>query len=260
MPTTSLRRLNLTRYAVPLREGGSLPAVAEASDGELYVAKFRGAGQGKRALIAEIIGGELARTLGLRIPELVLLDLDAAFGLNEPDQEIQDLLRFSEGLNLGMAYLPGAIVYDPLVTEVNPFTASVIVLLDSLITNIDRTHRNTNLLVWRDQLWLIDHGAALYFHHNWATWENTLGRTFPPIRDHVLLDFATMLPEAAAHLRDLLPDAELNRILALLPDEWLEQDDDDRTPDQRRAAYLRVLTDRRDRIDSLAKEAADARL
>ena len=248
------------RYAVPLREGGSLPAIAEASDGALYVAKFRGAGQGKRALIAEIIGGELARTLGLRMPELVLLDLDAAFGRNEPDQEIQDLLRFSEGLNLGMTYLPGAIVYDPLVTDVNPFTASVIVLLDSLITNIDRTPRNTNLLVWQDELWLIDHGASLYFHHNWTTWENTLGRTFPPVADHVLLDAATMLPDAADHLRERLTDSEFNRILALVPDEWLHQDDDAWTPTQRRAAYHRVLTDRRDRVGALAKEAADVRL
>ena len=257
---TQLRRLDMIRYAVPLREGGSLPAVVEASDGVLYVAKFRGAGQGKRALIAEIIGGEMARTLGLRMPELVLLDLDAAFGRNEPDPEIQDLLRFSEGLNLGMTYLPTAIVFDPLVREVNPFTASVVVLLDSVITNLDRTPRNTNLLIWNDDVWLIDHGAALYFHHNWATWERTLGKTFPLVREHVLLPDADMLPEAADHLRERLPATELQRILALIPDEWLREDADDWSPEQRRAAYLQLLTDRLDRLDALTKEARDARL
>ena len=256
---SNLRRLAVTRYVTPLREGGSLPAIVEAEDEILYVAKFRGAGQGQRALVAELIGGELARTLGLRMPELVLLDLDESFHRTEPDQEIQDLLRFSIGLNLGMAYLPAAITYDPLVGSTDARTASLIVLLDSLITNIDRTARNTNLLMWENKLWVIDHGASLYFHHNWPLRERTLGRNFPPIKDHVLLEHATQLPEAADHLRRHIDEAELRRILQLIPDEWLEENSDEVTPAERRAGYLDILTDRLTRLEELAKEADHAR-
>jgi hypothetical protein len=162
-----LRRVAVTRYVTPLREGGSLPAIAEADDGFLYVLKFRGAGQGVKSLIAELIGGEVARALGLRVPEIVFAGLDAAFGRSEPDEEIQDLLKASVGLNLGLHYLSGSITYDPVVHPVNEGLASRIVWLDCLLTNVDRTARNTNMLVWNKELWLIDHGAALYFHHSW---------------------------------------------------------------------------------------------
>ena len=166
-----LRTVNVTRYITPLREGGSLPAIAEADDGFTYVLKFRGAGQGLKALIAELIGGEIARTLGLRMPEIVFANLDEAFGRTEPDEEIQDLLKASVGQNLALHYLSGAITYDPVVTKPDAKLASQIVWLDCLLTNVDRTARNTNMLMWRNELWLIDHGAALYFHHSWNNWE-----------------------------------------------------------------------------------------
>jgi hypothetical protein len=159
--TPELRTVNVTRYVTPLREGGSLPAIAEADDGFLYVLKFRGAGQGPKALIAELVGGEIARKLGLKIPELVFVNLDEAFGRTEPDEEIQDLLKFSVGLNLALHYLSGAITFDPTVTVVEPKLASQIVWLDALLTNVDRTARNTNMLMWHKELWLIDHGPVL---------------------------------------------------------------------------------------------------
>ena len=162
-----LRTVNVTRYVTPLREGGSLPAIAEADDGFLYVLKFRGAGQGVKALIAELIGGEIARKIGLKIPELVFANLDTAFGRSEPDEEIQDLLKASVGLNLALHYLSGAITFDRSVTTVDAATASKIVWMDCLLTNVDRTPRNTNMLTWHRELWLIDHGASLYFHHSW---------------------------------------------------------------------------------------------
>src|ERR1700753_452911 len=165
---TPLRRVQVTRDVTPLREGGSLPAIAEADDGFLYVLKFRGAGQGVKALVAELIGGEIARLLGLRVPEIVLAGLDEAFGRTEPDEEIQDLLKASVGLNLGLHYLSGSITFDPVVVPIDSLTASSIVWLDGLLTNVDRTARNTNMLVWNKELWLIDHGAALYFHHSWG--------------------------------------------------------------------------------------------
>src|ERR1700742_4223530 len=171
MQEIQLRTVNVTRYVTPLREGGSLPAIAEADDGFLYVLKFKGAGQGPKALIAELIGGEIARLLGLKIPELVFANVDEAFGRTEPDEEIQDLLKASTGLNLALHYLSGSLTFDPAVDKVDPLTASQIVWLDCLLTNVDRTARNTNMLVWHKELWLIDHGAALYFHHSWSNWQ-----------------------------------------------------------------------------------------
>jgi hypothetical protein len=162
----NLRTVNITRYVTPLREGGSLPAIVEADDGFLYVLKFRGAGQGVKALIAELIGGELARALGLKMPEIVFATLDDSFSKTEPDEEIQDLLQASVGLNLGVHYLSGSITYDPIVKTIEPTIASKIVLLDYILTNVDRTPRNTNMLMWHKELWLIDHGASLYFHHS----------------------------------------------------------------------------------------------
>ena len=166
-----LRTANVTRYILPLREGGSLPALAEADDEFKYVVKFRGAGHGTKALIAELIGGEIARALGFRVPEIVFLNLDEAFGRTEADEEIQDLLQWSRGLNMGLHFLSGSLTFDPIVHRVDGKTASQVVWLDALLTNVDRTIKNTNMLIWHKELWLIDHGASLYFHHSWTNWE-----------------------------------------------------------------------------------------
>lgn len=257
MPSIQLRHLEVIQYLQPLREGGSLPAIVKGNDNQLYVLKFRGAGQGKKALVAELIGGELARACGLRVPELVLMDLDNTFAKTEPDEEIQDLLNFSVGLNLGLGFLSGAITYDPLVSEVTGAEAAEIVLLDSILINIDRTARNTNLLHWQSDLWLIDHGACLYFHHNWPNWERYLGRPFPNIKDHVLLPRATDLPAAARRLGTQLSASVIEDIVASIPDEWLEEESDTLSPATKRAAYRQFLTAQLDRIDELAKAAAD---
>jgi hypothetical protein len=217
----AIRTVDVTRYVTPLREGGSLPAIVEADDEFLYVLKFRGAGQGIKALIAELIGGELARTLGLKIPEIVFATVDPAFGRTEPDEEIQDLLKASEGLNIALHYLSGAITYDPNVTAIDATLASEIVWFDSLITNVDRTARNTNMLTWYKELWLIDHGASLYFHHNWDAWEEQSKRPFALVKDHVLLPRASALEEADQRLRALLHPAAIDEVLALIPTEWL---------------------------------------
>src|SRR5476651_2229064 len=190
-----LRTVNVTRYVTPLREGGSLPAIAGADDDFLYVVKFRGAGQGVKALIAELIGGEIARALGFKIPEIVFANLDTAFGRTEPDEEIQDLLKASVGLNLGLHYLSGAITFDPAVTLVDPKLASQIVWLDCLLTNVDRTARNTNMLTWNKELWLIDHGASLYFHYAPENWEKKAETPFTQVKNHVLLPYASRLEE-----------------------------------------------------------------
>lgn len=251
---SEIRTVQVTRYVTPMREGGSLPALAEADDGFLYVLKFRGAGQGPKALIAELIGGELARAMGLRVPELVFADLDVAFGRTEPDEEIQDLLRASEGLNLGLHYLSGAMTYDPAVTHVDADLASRIVWLDALLMNVDRTARNTNLLTWRGNLWLIDHGAALYFHHNWETWAEQAKRPFAPIRQHVLLPQATNLAAADADLRPRLTDQLIEQITALLPDAWLVGEE----PAAMRAVYADFLRTRRTHADIFLNEAIHA--
>jgi len=195
MSEIEIRTVDVVQYLQPLREGGSLPAIVQADDEFLYVLKFRGAGQGTKALIAELIGGLLAQKIGLKVPELVFMNLDDSFSKTEPDEEIQDLLKFSVGLNLGLHFLSGAITYDPIVSIADSVAASKVVLLDSMIMNIDRTAKNTNLLNWNKELWLIDHGASLYFHHNWDTWRNYLTRTFPSIKDHVLLERANHLME-----------------------------------------------------------------
>jgi len=258
MDQPAIRTLEVTRYLVPLREGGSLPAIVEADDDELYVIKFRGAGQGPKALIAELIGGVLAHRIGLNTPELVFLDLDESFSRLEPDEEIQDLLRFSVGLNMGLYFLMQAMIYDPVASPVDPMTASKIVLLDSLITNIDRTARNTNLLVWQDKLWLIDHGASLYFHHAMTNWQEHAHRTFPQVKEHVLLEKATMLETAALEIQSQLSSNNFEEIIAFIPEDWL--DDPDYTPEERKRIYLDFLTIRLGRIDILLKEALDARL
>lgn len=216
-----MRTVAATRYVTPLREGGSLPAVVEADDDGMYVMKFRGAGQGAKALVAEVIAGELARLLGLPIPEIVLVELDPDMARTEPDPEIQDLIRASGGLNLALDYLPGAVNFDPLVDQPDPMLASSIVWFDALVANVDRTPRNTNLLMWHRKLHLIDHGAALYFHHDWAGAAQAAASPFTRITDHVLLPLATQLREADAALAARIGDDDIERIVAQAPDAWL---------------------------------------
>lgn len=217
MNTIDIRTVDVVQYLQPLREGGSMPAIVKADDDFLYVLKFRGSGQGKKSLIAEFIGGELARAIGLKVPELVFMNLDDSFRHTEPDEEIQDLLKFSVGLNLGLHFLSGAITFDPLISKVDSMTASKIVVMDSLISNIDRTAKNANLLYWHRELWVIDNGASFYFHHNWETWENHLNRTFPLIKDHVLLPQATALPAAAEQIKEHITPDKINEIVSNIP-------------------------------------------
>jgi hypothetical protein len=260
MTTVSeLRTVNVTRYIQPLREGGSLPALAEADDGFKYVLKFRGNGHGPKALIAELIGGEVARLLGFKVPELVFANLDEAFGRTEADEEIQDLLQGSQGLNLALHFLSGAITFDPVVTTVEPLVASKIVWLDAFITNVDRTFKNTNMLIWHKELWLIDHGACLYFHHSWVTWEKHAVSPFALIKDHVLLPQASMLAEADAECKQLLTADKLRAIVDLIPTEWLNWEGADETPEEIRDVYYRFLTTRLAHSEIFTKEAQHAR-
>jgi hypothetical protein len=239
-----LRTVAVTRYVTPLREGGSLPAIAEADDGFLYVLKFRGAGQGVKSLVAELIGGEIARRLGLRVPEIVFAQLDPAFGRSEPDEEIQDLLKASVGLNLGLHYLEGSITFDPVVNRVDELAASQIVWLDCLLTNVDRTVRNTNMLFWNKELWLIDHGASLYFHHSWEGWFNQAVKPFVQVKDHVLLPFATQLAEVDAAYRAVLTPETIGDIVGLVPDEWLTTGVWSESPAEVRRVYSEFLNRR----------------
>jgi hypothetical protein len=263
-PILSLRAVQVTRYVTPLREGGSLPAIAEADDGFLYVLKFRGAGQGVKALIAELIGGEIARALGLRVPEIVLPGLDEGFGRTEPDEEIQDLLKASVGLNLGLHYLSGSMTFDPVVNRVDPLLASQIVWLDGLLTNVDRTARNTNMLVWNKELWLIDHGAALYFHHSWGSTPiiEQAAKPFVQIKDHVLLPQASHLAAVDEAFRSLLPPALIKDIVGLIPEEWLigfpGADPLDNTLNIRQV-YIEFLTERLASSAIFINEALHAR-
>jgi hypothetical protein len=259
MNKIEIRTVNVTQYLQPLREGGSLPAIVKADDGFLYVLKFRGAGQGKKALISEFIGGELARAIGLNVPELVFMNLDDSFSKTEPDEEIQDLLNFSVGLNLGLHFLSSAITYDPLVSKVDSSTASKVVILDSLISNIDRTAKNTNLLNWNNELWIIDNGASFYFHHNWATWENHLTRTFPLKKDHVLLPKATNLKKASEEIKQLINIDVITEIVSNIPEDWLLSEGELLNPNEIRAAYISFLSAKLSMIDELVKEAEDAR-
>lgn len=254
-----LRTVNVTRYVTPLREGGSLPAIAEADDEFLYVLKFRGAGQGIKALIAELIGGEIARKVGMKVPEIVFANLDNAFGRTEPDEEIQDLLKASVGLNLALHYLSGAITYDPTVAVIDPLTASRIVWLDCLLTNVDRTARNTNMLMWHKELWLIDHGASLYFHHSWDNWEEQAKRPFVQVKDHVLLAQAAELDKVDAAFRDILTAGEIRAIISVIPDEWLLTLSHHGTPDEIREVYAGFLITRIAHSGTFLNEAQNAR-
>jgi hypothetical protein len=253
-----IRSVHVTRYVTPLREGGSLPAIVEADDEFLYVLKFRGAGQGKKALIAELIGGEIARALGFKVPEIVFAELDPAFGRIEGDEEIQDLLKASVGINLGLHYLSGSITFDPVATSVTPQLASQIVWLDSLLMNVDRTARNTNMLWWNKELWLIDHGASLYFHHSWDNWDKP-EKPFPMVNKHVLLPAATELDVADGTFRSLLTEEVIQTIVALIPDNWLVEDSPFDSPEQHRQAYASFLVNRVAHSSFFVNEAQHAR-
>jgi len=218
--SASVRRIAVTRYVTPLREGGSLPAIVEGDDNGLYVLKFRGAGQGARALVAELVAGELARRVGLNVPEIVFAELDPDLARTEPDPEIQELIRASEGLNLALDYLPGSVTFDPVADKPDGFLAASIVWFDALAMNIDRTPKNTNLLLWHGQLWMIDHGAALYFHHGSDDFLARARDPFPAIKDHVLLRLADALEEADTVLCARVTDAVLDEIVAEVPSAW----------------------------------------
>ncbi|MEP6465129.1 MAG: HipA family kinase [Parafilimonas sp.] len=242
MPSSiDIRTVNVTRYIVPLREGGSLPAIAEADDGFMYVVKFKGAGQGTKALIAELIGGLLAKIFGLKIPEIVFAQLDNAFGRTEPDEEIQDLLKASTGINIALHYLSGAVSFDPAVTIVDATPASTIVWLDCFICNVDRTVRNTNMLMWNKELWLIDHGASLYFHHSWDSFLNNAERPFELVKDHVLLKYATELQSTNELFHSILNNEKIDAIVSLIPDEWLQENDSTQTAEEKRKVYADFL-------------------
>jgi len=233
--------VQVTRYVTPLREGGSLPAIVEADDDGLYVLKFRGAGHGAKALIAELLSAEIGRALGLPIPEIVLATLDVELARTEPDPEIHALIHDSAGLNVALDFLPGSVGYDPLIHALDADLASRIVWFDAFVTNVDRTARNTNMLIWHRQLRLIDHGAALYFHHSWAQYLERSKDAFPMIRDHVLLPFATALDEAhELMLARITPDV-IRHIVALIPDALLRGDATFSSAAEYRSAYAEYL-------------------
>jgi hypothetical protein len=256
----NLRRVNAARYVAPLREGGSLPAIVEADDGWKYIVKFRGAGQGPLALVAEIVAGEIARFLGLRVPEIVLVEIDPVFGRSEPDAEIRHLLKASAGLNVGLKYLPGATTFDPAAGDhVSADEASLLVWFDAYAMNVDRTARNANLMLWEKELWLIDHGASLYFHHNWESARDKARSRFQMIRQHILLGSVGDLAQPSKLGHERLNAESLTSILALVPDAWLVSERDDVTAVQRRANYLELLLERLAHSTIFEEEIHDAR-
>lgn len=254
-----IRTVQVTRYVTPLREGGSLPAIVEADDDGLYVLKFRGAGQGPKALIAELVAGEVARAAGLPVPEIVFVELDPELARTEPDPEIQDLLRASAGLNLALDYLPGSVMFDPLAEKPDADLASAIVWFDAYVSNVDRTPRNTNMLMWHRRLWLIDHGAALYFHHAPTPYLERSRDPFPMIKNHVLLQFANSLQKADKTLTDRLSADVLQNIVGLIPDVWLGRDPLLGDAAQQRSSYLAYLCRRLELPHGFLEEAARAR-
>lgn len=254
-----IREVEITRYVQPFREGGSLPALVDADDGFSYVIKFRGAGQGRKALIAELIGGELARLLKLRVPEIVFANLDESFGRSEPDEEIQDLLKFSVGKNLGLHFLSGAITFDANVDVIGSEEASKIVWLDALLMNVDRTVRNTNMLIWHKELWLIDHGASLYFHHSWDNWEEQSLKPFVQIKDHVLLKNADKVGAIDTAFSSIFTEDVFRKILAVVPDEWLEDPTRELSAEDARDVYVCFLKQRIAHSSIFVKQIADAR-
>ena len=254
----SMRTVTVMRYILPLREGGSLPALAEADDDFKYVLKFRGGGHGVKMLISELLGGKIAEVLGLKIPELVFANLDVDFGRTEGDEEIQDLLKFSEGLNLGLHYLSGAIAYDTSV-KIDHELASKIVWFDAFITNIDRTYKNTNLLMWHKELWIIDNGASFYFHHNWQNFDPAAKSPFKYVKDHVLLPRASKLDEADVFAKNVLNDEVCREIVNLIPEEWLQWNDVEESADEIRDVYFNFLKTRLEHSEIFVNEAKNAR-
>nr|WP_316644544.1 HipA family kinase [uncultured Roseateles sp.] len=253
-----MRTVNVTRYVTPLREGGSLPAIVEGDDDGLYVLKFRGAGQGPKALIAELVAGELARAAGLAIPEIVFAQLDGDLARTEPDPEIQDLIRASGGLNLALDYLPGSVTFDPLVDSTDAALASAIVWFDAFVSNVDRSPRNANMLMWHRKLWLIDHGAALYFHHNWSTGRQRSSAPFTMIKDHVLLPRATALREADALMSARLGPEVIQAVTQLIPDGWLQADECFADAAAQRDAYRQYFLERLQSPHEFLEEALRA--
>jgi hypothetical protein len=258
-----MRTVVATRYVTPLREGGSLPGLVEADDDGLYVVKFRGAGQGPRALVAEWLAGEVGRAIGLTVPDLVAIEVDGSLGDAEPDEEIHDLVQASDGLNLGMDFLPGALAFSRAAATAGPLLdpgiAADVVWLDALVTNPDRTVRNPNLLVWHGRLWLIDHGAALYIHHTWRDPDEHARRPFERIRDHVLLPFAGSIEEADGRHASRIDAAFLTELVDALPDAWLPTDPVAGLAADQRAAYVRYLLRRLEAPRTFVEEAERAR-
>lgn len=242
-----------------MREGGSLPAIIEADDDGMYVLKFRGAGQGTKALIAELIAGELARAGGLLVPELVFVLVDPEIAKTEPDPEIQDLIRASGGLNLGLDYLPGSVMFDPVAEKPAADLASRIVWFDAYVTNVDRTPRNANMLMWHRRLWLIDHGAALYFHHAWTDMDQRSKEPFRLIKEHILLPFASTLETADEAMTELITEDVIKRVVDLVPDDWLKANSSFGTIAENRQAYVDYLTRRLDAPRNFVEEAIRAR-
>lgn len=254
----NLRTVTVMRYITPLREGGSLPALAEADDDFKYVLKFRGSGHGVKMLISELLGGLIAQAMGLKVPELVFANLDVDFGRTEGDEEIQDLLKFSEGLNLGLHYLSGAIAYDSSI-KIDALLASKIVWLDAFITNIDRTFKNTNLLWWHKELWIIDNGASFYFHHNWKNFDEAAKSPFKYIKDHVLLSQASQLDEADKFAKSVLNKPIFKEIVEQIPDEWLHWEGIDETPEQIKEVYYQFMCTRLENSEIFLNETKNAR-
>jgi hypothetical protein len=254
-----LRTVAASRYVTPLREGGSLPAIVEADDDGLYVLKFRGAGQGPKALVAELLAGEIGRLAGLPVPEIVFIDLPAELARTEPDAEIQSLIQASVGLNIGLDYLPGSVAFDPLVFVPDAQLASAIVWFDAFVCNVDRTARNVNMLLWHRRLWLIDHGAALYFHHAWNRHDQHAKNPFPLIKDHVLLKYASALAEVDARMASQLTPDRLSDIVQLIPDSWLAQDAGFASKAAQREAYLDYFVRRMQVSHVFVEEAIRAR-
>lgn len=258
--TPMIRTVTATRYVRPLREGGSLPAIIEADDDGMYVLKFRGAAQGPKALIAELIGGQIGHALGLPVPELVFVQFDGALGQNEPHTEIQELVTRSAGLNLALDYLPGSFNFDSLnIPGIDPDLAARIVWFDAYITNVDRTARNPNMLLWHRKLWLIDHGAALYVHHTWADWRTRARGRFQPIKDHILLRIASDLRAADETLAARITPELIAETVAAIPESWLEGEPTFTGVDEHRAAYREYLYTRLEAPRLFVEEAADAR-
>jgi hypothetical protein len=255
----TLRSVAAGRYVTPLREGGSLPAIIEADDDGLYVLKFRGAGQGPKALIAELLAGEIGRAAGLPVPEIVFVELPAELARTEPDPEIQRLIGASAGLNIGLDYLPGSVTFDPLVFVPDARLASAVVWFDAFVCNVDRTARNVNMLMWHRRLWLIDHGASQYFHHAWNSHDRPAMNPFPLIKDHVLLEQASELAGVDAEMRTVLTADRLASIVRLIPDAWLEHDAGFADKAAQREAYLNFFNVRMQSSDVFVREAMRAR-